>query len=250
MMIIWNLVLILFSAAIFYMVFKESIRSILLSKMSKIISFFLRYFIIFSIALFLCTNNALIATQNLLITVSEGLFVFIIHQYITKLSEKLSIQIGVSLQYFVFFYCVPPIAIFSMYSKIFPNELFLSNCIISFVTLALILKYSISIVMTKEINKISLLHLLFLLLILMTGSIFSFANLNYSINIVLNNISIDITILDYVFLYSSIFTLNYNNLVSQIDTDKLIASISMIYSYFFISTVVATIINHLKYNNE
>ena len=247
MVIIYNLVLILYSITILYKVYKEAILSL---KLSKIALFFIRYFIIFSIIYLLYTNNTLIATQNLVITISEVLFVNIIHQYITKLSEKLNNQIGDSLRYFVFFYCAPPIAIISMYINTFPDKLFISNCFISFAALVLILKYSISIVMTKEINKISLLHLLFLLPILMTGSIFSFANLNYSINIILNNTSAKITILDYVFLYSSIFTLNYNDLVLQIDIDKLIASISMIYSYFFISTVVATIINHLKDNNK
>lgn len=95
----------------------------------------------------------------------------------------------------------------------------------------LILKYSVAIVISKEIKKVSLFHQIFLLLLLMTGSIFSFTNFNYSINSVLSIICTNIKIVDYIYLYSSIFTLNYDGFVSQIWTNKLLIFISYAYTF-------------------
>lgn len=240
-----NLLLIIFSLIIIFVEFRKTILSL---RISKIAIQFLISISFLSILIYANTNNIIKALQSWLVLVFQVLFVNIFSLYIIKLSKKINKQIGFELICFIFFYCVSPIAIISMSYNGFPNELLISNCIISSVTLILILKYSVSIVMSKEIKKISLFHQLFLLLILMTGSIFSFANLNYSINLILGIISTNIKIVDYIFLYSSIFTLNYDCLVSQIWTDKLLASISMIYSYFFISTVFATIITRLNSN--
>lgn len=214
----------------------------------KVTIFFLRFFSGFSIFIFIYTKDIILAFKCWGLFISEALFVNFISIYIINISKKINKQIGADLHYLIFFYSASPIAIVSMYYNYFPNELIISNCFISCTALVLILKYSVSIVMSNEIKKISLFDQLFLLLILMTGSIFSFANFNYSINIYLNNNSSNIKIEDYIFLYSSIFTLNYDSLVLQIAIDKLLASFSMIYSYFFISIVVATIIKRLNKN--
>lgn len=237
---ILNIFLIIYSL---YIIFRELSKTNFSLKIGKIASYFLVYFTITSIYIYINTNNITKAFYSWLMFILEVLFINTISQYITNMLNKINKQIGFSI---IFFYCASPIAIISMYNNGFPNELLISNCFISLTTLILILKYSVTIVMSKEIKKISLFDQLFLLLILMTGSIFSFANFNYSINIVLNNISANIKITDYIFIYSSIFTLNYDGLVLQSDIDKLLASVSMIYSYFFISTVVATIITRLN----
>ena len=244
-MIIVNLLLIMFSLAVIFIELKKIKFSF---QLPKVIYVFSIQFTLISILIYKNTNDIILALKYWLLLMAEALFINIILLYIKNLSQKINKQIGAGLHYLVFFYTASPIAIISMNYNGFPNELLIINCFISFTALILILKYSISIVMSKEIIKISLLHQLFLLLILMTGSIFSFANFNYSINIVLNNISHNIAIMDYIFLYSSIFTLNYDNLVLPIGIDKLLASISMVYSYFFISTIVATIITRL--NND
>ncbi len=194
------------------------------------------------------TNNLILTLKFFLLYTSSILLVNIISIYITSLLQKINNQAGAGFQYFIFFYTASPIAILSICLDGFPNELFISNCFISFTAIILILRYSIEIVMSKEIKKISLFHQLFLLIILMTGSVFSFANFNYSINIILDNISTNIKITDYIFLYSCIFTLNYDTLVLQTGIDKLLASISMIYSYFFISTIFTTIITRINDN--
>lgn len=244
-MYIISILLIILSLTIIIIELKKTNFSF---RINTVILSFLIAFSIISILIYINTNNIIKAIQSWLLLISEALFVNIISVYIINLSNKINKQLGTGLIYLIFFYCASPIAIISMYYNGFPNELFISNCFISFAALILILKYSVSIVMSKEIKKISLFHQLFLLIILMTGSIFSFANFNYSINIVLGNISTNIKIVDYIFLYSSIFTLNYNALVLQIGIDKLLASISMIYSYFFISTIFATIISRLNNN--
>lgn len=244
-MYVFNIFLIICSLIVIFIDFRKEIFSF---KISKIAIQFLIYFSVLSIFIYTNTNNIVKALQCWLILISQVLFVNIISLYIINLSKKINTQIGFGLIFLIFFYCASPIAIISMSYNGFPNGLLISNCFISSVALILFLKYSISIVMTKEIDNISLFQQLFFLLFLMTGGIFSFANFNYSINIVLCNISTNIKIVDYIFLYSSIFTLNYDGLVSQIWTDKLLVSISMIYSYFFISAIFATIISRLNSN--
>lgn len=244
-MYIIDIFLIICSLTVIFFNFRKTISSF---KISKITIQFLILFSVLSFFIYTNTNNIMKALQSWLISISQVLLVNIISLYIINLSKKIDTQIGLGLISLIFFYCASPIAIISMSYNVFSNELFISNCFISSAALILFLKYSVSIVMTKEIKKISLFHQLFLLLFLMTGSIFSFANFNYSINIVLGNISTNIKVVDYIFLYSCIFTLNYDGLVSQIWTDKLLVSISMIYSYFFISTVFATIITRLNNN--
>lgn len=244
-MYIINIFLIICSLIIIFIDFKKTILSF---KIGKIAIQFIIHFSILSILIYINTNNIIKALQCWLILILQVLFVNIISKYIIYISKKIDQRIGIGLVCFIFFYCASPIAIISIAYNGFPKTLFLSNCFISSVALILILKYSVSIVMSKEIKKISLFHQIFLLLLLMTGSIFSFANFNYSIDSILNIISTNIKIVDYIYLYSSIFTLNYNGLVSQIWTDKLLVSISMLYSYFFISTVFATIITRLNNN--
>lgn len=226
------------------MVFGKAIFSI---KAGKITNFFLIFFSVLSLFIYIETRSITTAVDFWLMFISEVLFVNIVSLFITNLLEKINIQAGTI---FIFFYCASPIAIISMCCNGFPNELICSNCFISFVALMLISKYSISVVMSKELKNISILNQLFLLFILMTGSIFSFANFNYSINIFLDNISSDIKIMDYIFFYSGMFTFKYDSLVMQIGIDKLLASISMVYSYFFISIVFATIANRLNSKNK
>lgn len=243
---ILNILIIIFSILFIIIEFKNAILRFQISKIAVV---FLTHFSTLSFFIYINTNNIIVAFQDWTLLTSEVLFVNIISIYIMNLSKEIKIQEGNHFQFFIFFYCASPIAIISICRHDFPNELFLSNCFISFVTLILILKYSISIVMSKEIRKVSVFYQLFLLLILMTGCIFSFANFNYSINIILDTISSNSQIVDYIFLYSSIFTLNYDSLIEHVWTDKLLASISMIYSYFFISTIFTTIITRLNSNN-
>ena len=215
---------------------------------SRIASLFLGPFLIISISIYQNRNDVIEALSCLVLLTSEMFFVSVISQHFNSLLNKINMQIGYGLKYLIFFYCASPIAIISIYFGYFPDELFMSNCFISFTALYFISKYSVSLAMSKELKNISLFLQLFLLFILMTGGIFSFANFNYSINVVLGNISTDIKIIDYIFHYSSIFTLNYDSLILESGIDKLLASVSMIYSYIFISIAFTTIVTRLNNN--
>ena len=239
---ILNIIFILFSLAVIIFVFYKAVFSLKIHKITIPVSIAVA---IVSICIYI-KSNKIIALIVMLLILSEILLVNILYTYTSNLLEKTNNKIGIGFNFLNFFYVASLVAIINMYYDCFPSELLSSNCIISFAALFLIIKYSVSIVMLKEINDINLFYQLFLLLILMTGSIFSFANFNYSINMILGNISTKIKITDYIFLYSSIFTLNYDGLMSQLEIDKLFASVSMIYSYFFISAIFATIITRLN----
>lgn len=241
---ILNIIFTIFSLVV---IFLELIKTKFSIKIQKITIPPLIAVSIISIYYYINNNNIIILITMFLI-ISEILFVNILNTYITILLKETDDKIENGFIFLIFFYVVSPVAIITMYFDCFPNELFVSNCFISFTTLFLIIKYSVSIVMIKEISTINLFQQLFLLLILMTGSIFSFANFNYSVNMILGNIPKNIKITDYIFLYSSIFTLNYDSLVLQIGIDKLFVSISMVYSYFFISAIFTTIISRLNNN--
>lgn len=243
---ILNIIFIIFSLAVIIFVLY---KLVFLLKIHKIT-------IPFSIATAIVYAYVYIETKEIkalivmVLILSEILLVNILFTYITNILEKTNNKIGLGFNFLNFFYVASLVGIIVMGFDSFPSELLTSNCVISCVALLLIIKYSVSIVMLKEINYISLFSQLFLLLILMTGSIFSFANFNYSINMILGNISASIKITDYIFLYSSIFTLNYDGLVLKIGIDKIFASVSMIYSYFFISAIFATIITRLNHKIE
>lgn len=190
----------------------------------------------------------MLALQSCALLMFEIFFVSVISQYIINLSKKMNNQTDFEFMLLTFFYCASPIAMINMSLNYFPNDLLISNCFISVTALYLILKHSVSLAMSKGIIQLGLFQQIFLLVILMTGSIFSFANFNYSINIVLGNNATNIKVVDYIFLYSSIFTLNYDGLVLQTGIDKFLASISMIYAYCFISIVFTTIITRLNNN--